>query len=311
MLLDIARLISGLSLIAYSSSKTVEYSTQIATALRIPAIIIGLFIVALGTDLPEIANSVYSSYTGHGDINVGNILGSCLTQITLSLGLVAILGGTVIAKRKNIIVLGGCAVAATLLAILMVLDGMLTQLDGAILIMGYAALLFISNKYTVREIGGAQTAQIYGTRTNLLKTAFMLLLSLVGVTFGAVVIVDAVIQLSGNFGIPEYFVSFFAIGIGTSLPELSVSLAAIRKRKFGIIVGNIMGSNIVDATLALGIGPLLFPTLISSELILPLAIFVVFASSVTVALFAWKEKIDKRLALILLILYLVSYLFIL
>ncbi|HID73011.1 TPA: sodium:calcium antiporter [Candidatus Micrarchaeota archaeon] len=311
MILEIARLVSGLSLIAYSSSKTVEYSSQIANAFKIPTIIIGLFIISLGTDLPEIANSIYSSYTGHGDINVGNILGSCLTQITLSFGLVAILGGVVIAKRKNIIVMGGSVIAATLLATLMVLDGAITQFDAGILILGYAVLLFISNKYTVREIGGAQVSDIYGTRTRLFKTALMLLLSLVGVTFGAIVIVDAVMGLSGNLGIPEYFVSFFAIGIGTSLPELSVSLAAVRKKKFGIVTGNILGSNIVDATLALGIGPLLFPTVISSEIIVPLAIFAVFASTVTVALFAWKEKIDKRIALILLMLYLISYLFIL
>ncbi|MFH1394111.1 MAG: sodium:calcium antiporter [Candidatus Micrarchaeota archaeon] len=310
-ILGIARLIAGLSLIAYSSSRTVEYSSQIANALKIPTLIIGLFIVALGTDLPEIANSIYSSYTGHGDINVGSALGSCLAQITLSLGLVAILGGTVIAKRKNILVLGGSAIAAILIAGLMVLDGSLTSIDGGMLVLTYAALLFISNKYSVREIGGAQVADIYGTRTRLFKTAFMLLLSLIGVTLGALVIVDAVIGLSENMGIPEYFVSFFAIGIGTSLPELSVSLAAIRKKKYGIVVGNILGSNIIDATLALGIGPLLFPTIINSGVIAPLAIFVVFASVAAVALFAWKEKIDKGLALVLLLIYLVSYLFVL
>jgi len=310
-ILEIARLIAGLSLIAYSSSKTVEYSSQIATAMRIPALLIGLFIVALGTDLPEIANSIYASYAGHGDINVGNILGSCLTQITLSFGLVAVLGGTIIAKRKNILVLGGCAVLAVLIATLMVIDGTLTQVDAALLIALYAALLFISNKYTVREIGGANVAEVYGTRSRILRTSFMLLLSLIGVTMGAIVIVDAVIGLSENIGIPEYFVSFFAIGIGTSLPELSVSLAGIRKKKFGIVVGNVLGSNIVDATLALGIGPLLFPTAISSGIIAPLAIFVVFASAVAVALFAWKEKIDKQMATLLILLYLISYLFIL
>ena len=106
----------------------------------------------------------------------------------------------------------------------------------------------------------------------------------------------------------SYLISFFAIGLGTSLPELSVEFASIRKRNYELLVGDILGSNVVDSTLALGIGPALFPITVSSFDILPLALYTIFASVVVVSLFALRRKIDRKAAIVLIALYLVSYL---
>ncbi len=307
---EIAGLIGGLIIIAKASSKSVTYAARIASSLGIPTMIIGLFLVSMGTDISEIANSLFSSYSGHGDINAGDTLGSCLSQITLTLGVAVILGGTVFAKRKNLLVLGGAVIGALILAIITIHDGMLSRLDGLILISGYAILLWASVKYTVREIGGSQVRDIYGRRRDLIMTGMKLVISLLVVGIGAVIIVDSVISLSKSFDIPEYLISFFAIGIGTSLPELSVELAAIKRQRYGLLVGDLLGSNITDATLALGIGPLLFPTAVTAGLILPFAAFVVIASIITIGLFAWREKIDDKAALVLIIIYLLAYLFI-
>jgi cation:H+ antiporter len=309
-IVEIAGLIAGLIIIAKASNKSVEYSARIASSLGIPTIIIGLFLISLGTDIPEIANSLISSYSGHMDINVGNVLGSCLVQITLAFGLVAILGTNVFAKRKNILVLGGCAVAAVVASIIAIYDGSLTRIDGLFLIIAYVGLLLASKKYSVREIGGSQVRDIYGTRKDLILTGIKLTISLLAVGVGSVVLVDSVISISNQFGVPEYFISFFAVGIGTSLPELSVALAAVKKGRYGIVVGDIFGSNITDATFALGIGPLFFPDGVSAGLIMPFAIFVLVASALAVGLFAWREKLDKKAALILIAIYLLVYLFV-
>ncbi|MFH1684727.1 MAG: sodium:calcium antiporter [Candidatus Micrarchaeota archaeon] len=306
---ELAVLIAGLAVISFCSEKTVEYSTHIGHSLKVPPIIIGVLLVSVGTDIPEIANSIFSSYSGHGDINVGNALGSCLTQISLILGLVAILGGTVMAHRRNILVLGLCATVAVGAAAITILDGQLDRTDAALLILLYIVLIAVSMKFVIGEYG-EKGIDLSMMKNNLPKTFILLVMALVGVVIGAMLVVESVINISTVIGIPEYFVSFFVIGLGTSLPELSVELAAIKKKRFGLLIGDLMGSNITDATLALGIGPLLFPTKISGEIIMPVALYVIIASVIIVGLFAWREKIDKKAAVILIGLYLLSFVFI-
>ena len=308
VLVELAALIAGIALISYSSEKSVEYSTHIAHGFKVPPIIVGVVLVSIGTDIPEIANSIFSSYTGHGDINVGNALGSCLAQISLVLGLVALLGGPVLGSRNNILLLGGAATVAVAIASFTVMDGVLGQHDAILLIASYLIILGITVKYSCRECG-TKEIDLSDLRNRMPRTFLFLIVSLIGVIIGAIVIVENVISISKMFGVPEYLVSFFAIGLGTSLPELSVELAALRKKNYGILLGDLMGSNITDATLALGIGPLLFPTEISQGIIGPVSIYVIFVSAATVGIFALREKIDKKAGVVIIALYLLSYLF--
>lgn len=305
---DIALLLVGLGFVSYFSGKTVELSTHLAQAFKVPPLIIGVVLLSLGTDMPEIANSIFSSYTGHGDINVGNALGSCLTQISLVLGLVAIIGGTIKAHRRNVLILGACATAAVALATILVLDGDLTRMEGLILVMAYGLLIALSANYTTKEHGPSRDIDLTDMRDHIPTTLAKLAVSLGFVIVGAAIIVNSVINVSTVIGLPEYFVSFFVIGLGTSLPELSVELAALRQKKYGLVLGDLMGSNITDATFALGIGPLLFPTAITAGVVIPLAGYAVLASAVIVGLFAWKEKIDKRLGAVIVAIYLLSFL---
>ncbi len=308
VLVELAILVAGLALVIVSSNRTVECATHMATKLKVPPLIIGVVLISVGTDIPEIANSILSSYTGHGDINVGDTLGSCLTQISLVLGIVVMLGGVLEAKRRNILVLGGAATTAVALAAIVMLDGDLTQLDAALLVVSYAILLAIATKFTVGE-HGKKEVNVPRMKHGLPVTFLFLVLALAGVVAGAIVVVESVISVSRAIGIPEYFISFFVIGLGTSLPELSVELAAMRNRRYGLLLGDMMGSNITDATLALGIGPLLFPTPITGEIIIPIATYVVLASLLIVSLFAWRKRIDRKAAVILIALYLLSFAF--
>ncbi|MBU0532003.1 sodium:calcium antiporter [Candidatus Micrarchaeota archaeon] len=308
MIIQLVVLLIGLGIISYASERVVTCSTHIAHKFKLPPLIIGVLLISVGTDIPEIANSVFSSYSDYGDINVGNALGSCLTQITLVLGLVTLLGGTIKAHRKNILVLGGCVTLAALLASIVVLDGELTRIDAAILILSYIILLGISIKFTTGEYGKKEvdlSCSKHGTVVTFIRLVF----GLVFVIIGSVIVVESAIELSNVIGLPEFFVSFFVIAIGTSLPELSVELAAIRKKNYGLAVGDLMGSNITDATLALGIGPLLFPTEINSGIIAPLAFYLIIASILVVSMFAWRKKIDKYAAILCIGIYLFSLVF--
>lgn len=308
VLLDFALLAVGLALVYIYSQKTVEYATRIASALRVAPIIIGFLVISMGTDFPEIANSIFASYSGHGDINAGNALGSALAQITFIVSLVAILGGTIEAHRRNVIVLGAGAVIAAALALWALSDGDLGREDGLLLVLSYCLIMAACAKMSVREFGAELGSKLDDGGNSLPRTIVMLFVSLSLVILGAGLTVESAITISRGLGIPEFIISFFVISIGTSLPEFSVELAAVRKKKFGLAVGDLLGSNITDLTFAMGIGPVFFPTQVSQGLIIPLGLYLIVVTAVIAAIFAWKRRIGRLEAALLIGAYLLSFL---
>ena len=119
----------GVVVLTYFSDKAVEHSLKIAYAWRISPILIGLLLVSVGTDLPEIINSVISSWAGHGDINVGDSLGSAFTQITLVLGIIALLVKDFRVNKKEVAVIGVCEILALILAVFAVEDGYISRIN--------------------------------------------------------------------------------------------------------------------------------------------------------------------------------------
>jgi cation:H+ antiporter len=312
VLVDITVLLIGFAVVGYFADKTVGCSTCLAHRLKVPPLLIGILLVSVGTDIPEIANSVFSSWTNHGDINVGDTMGSALTQITLVFGLAVLIGGSIVAKRRNILVLGACATAAVLVAAFLVSDGTLDRIDAVILILTYAALLVITGKFTSKEARHTRTDRTLHAclSETVLVSMVRLGIYLFFIVVGAALIVETAINLSYELGLPEYLVSFFIVAIGTSVPELSVEITALRQKKYGLMLGDLFGSNITDATLALGLGPLLFPTDVSSGIIMPLATYVVIASAAVVGLFLWRRKVDRWSAVVFVGVYLLSLAFV-
>jgi cation:H+ antiporter len=119
--------------------------------------------------------------------------------------------------------------------------------------------------------------------------------------------IQSVITLSATFHISEYFISFFVVAIGTSLPELVVDLIAIRKKQYELAIGDIVGSSIVDATLSCGLGPLFFPITVSGELAMITGLYAILGSIVVVLMLALREKLDKKAGTLFIALYLLSY----
>ncbi len=132
-------------------------------------------------------------------------------------------------------------------------------------------------------------------------------LGFIGVAIGAYVVIQSVITLSAVVDIPEYLISFFAVAIGTSLPELVVDLTAIRKKQYKLAIGDAVGSCIVDASLSCGIGPLFFPIEVSGKLAMITGLYALFASIVVILTLALREKVDKKAGALFIFLYLFSY----
>ncbi|MBD3397731.1 hypothetical protein GF412_01210 [Candidatus Micrarchaeota archaeon] len=311
MILEIALLLAGIVLLAFSSDRSVDVAARLAATARIPSLLIGIVVLSMGTSLPEISSSVVSTLEGHPEINVGDIFGSALSQITLILGLAVLLGGPIKEGRRDVLLLGGCAIMGTMLALFVVESGDITVTNALFLIVSYFILIFISNKYTVKDYAapeGVKAKKYWPWRDRLLGFG-KLLFFMVGVIASAVLVVDSTISLSEELGVPSYLVSFFGIGIGTSLPELFVAVAAIRRGQDELAMGNILGSNITDTTLALAAGPLLAPSVLPySGLVVATGTYLVLASMIAVMLFAWRKKVDRLAAFVLIGIYLASYL---
>jgi cation:H+ antiporter len=299
-------LVAGLILLVFSSDTAVEHSVSIATALGASPIIIGLVLVSIGTDLPEVVNSILSSQMGHGDINVGDSLGSILAQVTLVLGLVPFFVGKFKVNRKEVLIVGAAQLLSIILVLAVVEKGYITRLNGLFLIVSWILLIIIVNNLTnnkthspEKNVSPSDKRYFYHFRRAALGFA--------GVAIGAYFVIESVIALSELFNIPEYTVSFFAVAIGTSLPELFVNVAAAKKNQFKLAIGNTLGSCIFDACFSIGIGPLFFPISLSVDLVMLTGVYALLGSLIVILTLAFKEKVNRKIGLFFIAIYLLSY----
>jgi cation:H+ antiporter len=262
---------------------------------------VGLVVVSLGTDLPEISNSIVSSILGHGDINVGDSFGSVLAQISLVLGIFPFLGGRFRVRRDEVVVIGACEVLALIASVSMVEKGYISRLNGVFMVTSWPILMLIAKNAIFRE------ARVPRTDPGVLRDLAMAILSYLGVAVGSYVVINSVITLSALLHIHEYILSFFMLAIGTSLPELAVDLTAIRKKQYEIAVGDAMGSCIVDAGFSIGVGALLSPITVSARLAETTGAYAILVSVVVIATLALREKLDRKAGALFIALYLVSY----
>jgi len=309
-----AVLISGMVLLIFSSDKAVEHSVHVASALGISSLMVGLVLVSIGTDLPEMANSLVACSSGHGDIDVGDSFGSILTQITLVLGLIAILGRSFKVSRREVTVMGVFEVLALTLAVFVALVGF-TRERAFLLIVSWPIFILIIWKLTAKE-ARAKARDIFRgkgkveTERHFTFHLLMAALGFGGVAIGAIAVVQSVILLSTELQIPEFFISFFALALGTSLPELVVDLTAIRKKQYEMAIGDIIGSCIVDATISISLGQLFFPTPVfveSASKSILLASYSILASVVVLLALALRQKVDRKAGVLFVCVYAASY----
>ncbi|MGI9627968.1 MAG: sodium:calcium antiporter, partial [Longimicrobiales bacterium] len=254
-------LVSLIGLVVASRS-AIDHAQALAFGTKIPPFLIGITLMSVGTDLPEIANSIVASVGGHGDINVGDSIGSAVTQMTLVLGLLPWLAPPIDVSRKRVLVVCGACVAALLGGAWFVSDGYLARVEAAALLSWWVFGSVLIWKGTGPI---AEPALPVPARKPLLNT-LSLFGALIAVTISASALVFAFVRLSEAVGIPEYLLTFFVASIGTSLPELFVDVTALRRGLKDMALGDILGSSFVDATLSLGIGPLIAPTAVTAAL---------------------------------------------
>jgi len=298
----ISLLTIGLALLAISAEKAVEHSIGIATALKISPLMIGLIVVSLGTDFPEIVNSIVSSALGHVDINVGDSFGSVLMQMTLVLGLFPFVAGAFKVKREEIAVMGACEVLAFTASVSMVEKGYISRMNAVFLVASWPLLMLIARNMMKNP------PSLNKTNRRLSHHLFLSVLGFIGVAAGAYITVQSVIALSAVLSIPEYLVSFFIVAFGTSLPEIVVDLTAMRKKQYQIAIGDAIGSSIIDAGFSIGIGTLFFPGNVTASIAQKTGLYALLCSIAVVTILALRQRHDRKSGLLFIMLYVLAYL---
>jgi cation:H+ antiporter len=308
--LAVLGLIGGIALIIYASIKAVKHSAILAAAIGVSPLIIGVTLVSIGTDISEIFNSIVSCALGHGDIDVGDSVGSDLTQLTLVFGILPLVTGIIYVHRKDIIILGACEILSLILIYTIVEKGYFTRLNAIIMVgcLGiYIWLIYNANKESILQ----RVEMIEKIKAPKSKI-FHLLIAIIGfggVTLASFMIVESVIVLSRVLNIHEYIISFFIVAVGTSLPELAVDVNALRLGHHEIAIGDIVGSCIVDSTLSIGIGQVFFPQAVTAALAVPTVLYTLIASFIVFSLIAARRKVDRKSGIIFISLYFLSYIF--
>jgi len=272
----------GLAMLCFGGNWLVSGGVIIAKKFRISNLVIGMTIVAYGTSTPELAASVAAAGE-HSAIILGNIIGSNIANVGMVIGIAAIIVPLAVRKsvlKKEIPIMLGVSILLVLISI----DGELSQYDGLLLLGG----LGIFAVYTFRDAMKQRkenSEKIEQNKSNVYLKSFGLIGLGVGLlAIGAHLTVDNAVILAKEFGLSEKIIGLTVIAIGTSLPELITSIIAIRKGHTDIGVGNIIGSNIYNILMIMGVGATLGGVMISSDVYVDYAIMILFSLSLLIAL---------------------------
>ena len=290
----------GFVLLIKGADFLVNGSVKIAKRLHIPEIIIGLTIVSIGTSMPELIVSVTSALEGHSDMALGNVIGSNICNILLILGLSAVVRPVVFKKETKFIEIPIALAISFVLLLLGNNSGGIERIDGIILVILFA--LFIA--YTIfmgireskeeieKEIHEEEESKemIEPERFGVLKAIALIAGGIVALKYGGDLVVNAACEVARVLGISEKVISLTIIAIGTSLPELVTSVMAAFKGESDIAIGNIIGSNIFNILLILGVGAIITPMTYSLSYNIDMAILIV--ATVLLALYPFTGKKD-------------------
>ena len=289
VILSAVLLLIGLVMLCFGGNWLVNGGIGIAKKFRISNLVIGMTIVAFGTSSPELAASIAAA-GDHSAIILGNIVGSNIANVGMVIGVAAILAPLAIQKsvlRKEIPIMLGVAALLVLLSI----DGELSQYDGILLLIGLGIFVVYTFRSALKQREKSKDDTNSGKNNVYLKSIGLIGIGIILLYIGAILTVDNAVVIASEFGLSETIIGLTVIAIGTSLPELITSIIAIRKGHTDIGIGNIIGSNIYNILMIMGVGASLGGILITADVYVDYAIMIIFSLSLLIGL---KTKIINR-----------------
>lgn len=256
-MVNVLLLLVGFVALIVGADKLVDGASNLAQRLGIPNIVIGLTIVAFGTSAPELVVNVYAAVEGSTEMVLGNVIGSNLFNVLGILGICAIIHPLTVQNNTTWIEIPLsllAAVAVWIVANDVFLDNtaanLITRTDGLILLLFFA--IFLVYNITLSQKTSDDT-EIEAKHYTYIKSVIFIIIGLAGLVIGGRLIVNSAVTIAQMFGMSERVIGLTIVSIGTSLPELATSVMAVRKKNVDIAIGNVVGSNIFNIFLVLGV----------------------------------------------------------
>lgn len=253
MLINIVLLVMGLVVVLKGADWLTDGAVNIASRFGVSQMVIGLTIVAMGTSMPELCVSMVSAIKGTPDLAVGNVVGSNTLNTLLIVGCSALVA-PIMVKRSSVRRDIPFAVLASLLMLIFCLDGGIDRLDATLLFILFAVFMFVTVKYGKNEGTEAKT-----TAAPLGKATLLLVVGLVCLILGSNLFVDNTSFIASTLSVSDAVIGLTIVAGGTSLPELATSMVSAKKGNSDIAIGNVIGSNVFNILMIIGVTGLVKP----------------------------------------------------
>lgn len=308
MLLSIFLIIIGFLFLIVSADILVEGSSGIAKKFHIPEIIIGLTIVSIGTSMPELFVSIISALEGHSDMAIGNIIGSNLSNLLLILGLSTIIKPVIFQKETRFYEIPMCLFFTIIFMIFCNFQNGISRIEAIILLILFCIFLgytiFMGKKESKNNLIEIDVKE--NKKNSITKNIILIILGIIGLKIGGDLTVNNAVNVADYFDISEKIISLTILAIGTSLPELVTSVMAAIKGNSDIAIGNIIGSNIFNILLIIGVSAVINP--ITYNVTYNFDLSILLLSTIILAIFPFippKEKMSRTNGIIYFLMYVI------
>ncbi|WNF25112.1 calcium/sodium antiporter [Mesobacillus jeotgali] len=289
----------GFALLIKGADYFVEGSSKIAALLRVPPLLVGLTIVAFGTSSPEATVSIIAAMEGSSDVSLGNVIGSNIFNITLVVGVTAMINPLAVETmtiRKEIpftlLASVALAVVANDIALDMANINLIGRSEGFILLLFFMIFLYYIIEIALNNREPASAVSQVTSKGTWGKNILFTLAGLAAIIFGGDLVVDHATEIALSLGMSETLVGLTIVAVGTSLPELITSITAALKKKSEIALGNIVGSNIFNILFVLGASATISPLAVNDKIFTDIALMIIL-TAVLLIFSRSKFKISK------------------
>lgn len=310
MIVAIIMILIGFFLLIKGADFLVDSASEIAKKFHIPEIIIGLTIVSIGTSMPELLVSMVSAKDGLSDISIGNVIGSNISNLLLILGLSTVIKSIEFKKQTKLIEIPICFCVTALFIFVCNIGADVNRVDAGVLLFAFVLFLIYTIVAALKSRDDEQNNQSEDKsndrKKSMLRNLFFLILGIVSLKIGGDLTVNNAVKIANFFNLSEKIISVTIIAIGTSLPELVTSVSAAIKGKSDIAIGNIIGSNIFNMLLIIGVTALIKP--ITYNLAYNYDLIILTIATVLLLIFPLvppKNKMSRSNGLVYLILYVI------
>lgn len=295
-MLNIILLLVGFVALIKGADIFVDASSSIAKKFNIPSIIIGMTIVAMGTSLPELSVSVTSSLAGLNDMSIANVTGSNIFNLLIALGVCSTIGKLKISNYKDVITLLFSCIGL----LLFTLNGTLGMIEGILLLVAFTVYILSMMKQAKDNKEESEDEK----QRNIFITVALGILGAIAIVIGGNMVVSSASEIALKLGMSENLVGLTIVALGTSLPEFVTSVMATKKGELEIAIGNIIGSNIFNILLILGVASLISPMTVSVVAICDV-MFMVFTVALFIFLTVKEKELNKKSGILLIMMYIV------